>query len=584
MKLSKLIGYIITGAIISGFSINPSKTGINLLQKINIMPENEKVLVWIYFTDKGLNDKLDELKISDYLTEKSIDRRLKRTTGNNYFNESDLPVNNNYINDITDAGIKIRHKSKWFNAVSCFADKNQIEIALQKNFVSKIELVARYRKNPVVPELSAEDNPGKGNISYNNFTSINYGQSLAQDSLINVPEVHNRGYTGEGVLIASFDAGFDNLNHICFNRIRDKGLRTFDFVNGDTIVANGNGRLGNGAHGTITLSLIAGYDPGFLVSPAFDSRYILAKTENTNSETPVEEDNWIAAAEWADSLGADIITCSLGYLSFEPPYTSYTWQSMDGNTALITRAADLAVSKGIVVVISAGNEGFNNSHNTLNAPADAFNVITVGSVNLNRQRSSFSSVGPTFDGRIKPEVMALGSFNYAARPGNGSTGYSSSSTGTSLACPMVAGVCALLLSAKNTLTPAEIKQILISTSDNNLSPDNLKGWGTVNASYAIDKALGLDINIPAEYRLSQNYPNPFNPGTTIRYSLSKPGFVQLKIYDISGKEISSLVSGNIDAGSYIQKFTPDNISGGIYFYSLNVNGITADTKKMIYLK
>ncbi|MBL8006766.1 MAG: S8 family peptidase, partial [Ignavibacteria bacterium] len=407
---------------------------------------------------------------------------------------------------------------------------------------------------------------------------------LAQDSLINVPEVHNRGYTGEGVLIASFDAGFDNLNHICFNRIREKGLRTFDFVNGDTIVANGNGRLGNGAHGTITLSLIAGYDPGFLVSPAFDSRYILAKTENTNSETPVEEDNWVAAAEWADSLGADIITCSLGYLSFEPPYTSYTWQSMDGNTALITRAADLAVSKGIVVVISAGNEGFNNSHNTLNAPADAFNVITVGSVNLNRQRSSFSSVGPTFDGRIKPEVMALGSFNYAARPGNGSTGYSSSSTGTSLACPMVAGVCALLLSAKNTLTPAEIKQILISTSDNNLSPDNLKGWGTVNASYAIDKALGLDINIPAEYRLSQNYPNPFNPGTTIRYSLSKPGFVQLKIYDISGKEISSLVSGNIDAGTYIQKFTPDNISGGIYFYSLNVNGITADTKKMIYLK
>ena len=584
MKLSKLIGYIITGAIISGFSINPSKTGINLLQKINIMPENEKVLVWIYFTDKGLNDKLDELKISDYLTEKSIDRRLKRTTGNNYFNESDLPVNNDYINEITDAGIKIRHKSKWFNAVSCFADKNQIEIALQKNFVSKIELVARYRKNPVVPEFSAEDNPGKGNVTYNNFTSINYGQSLAQDSLINVPEVHNRGYTGEGILIASFDAGFDNLNHICFNRIREKGLRTFDFVNGDTIVANGNGRLGNGAHGTITLSLIAGYDPGFLVSPAFDSRYILAKTENTNSETPVEEDNWVAAAEWADSLGADIITCSLGYLSFEPPYTSYTWQSMDGNTALITRAADLAVSKGIVVVISAGNEGFNNSHNTLNAPADAFNVITVGSVNLNRQRSSFSSVGPTFDGRIKPEVMALGSFNYAARPGNGSTGYSSSSTGTSLACPMVAGVCALLLSAKNTLTPAEIKQILISTSDNNLSPDNLKGWGTVNASYAIDKALGLDINIPAEYRLSQNYPNPFNPGTTIRYSLSKPGFVQLKIYDISGKEISSLVSGNIDAGTYIQKFTPDNISGGIYFYSLNVNGITADTKKMIYLK
>jgi hypothetical protein len=590
MKSQKLIlNYVFTFisvlliTLFSGQIFQNSKSGINLSKKLNCVSDDEKILVWIYFNDKGNSDITDRNEMKNYLTDKSIERRILRAGNKNIFSDSDLPVNSEYIKRITELGITIKHKSKWFNSVSCYAAKNQIELAERLDIVKQIELVVKYRKS-LSDQLSSDFISEDKKIQTDNPESINYGPSLAQDTLINVPQVHSRGITGEGILIASFDAGFDNLQHICFQKIREKGLRTYDFVNGDTIVANGAGREGNGAHGTLTLSLAGGYDPGFLVSPAFDSKYILAKTENTNSETPLEEDNWVAAAEWADSLGADIITSSLGYLNFESPYTSYTWEDMNGSTALITRAADIAVSKGIVVVISAGNDGYNASHNTLNAPADAFNVITVGSVNINRQRSSFSAVGPTADGRIKPEVMALGNYNVCARPGNNNTGYTTSNTGTSLACPMVAGVCALILCANNSLTPAEVKEILLSTSDNNVSPNNLSGWGTVNASYAVEKATGKGVYIPSEYQLFQNYPNPFNPVTTINYKLSTSGFVTVRIFSVSGKEISTIVNQQQGAGSYSIKYFAENISSGIYFYSLYVNGNLSDTKKLAFIK
>ncbi len=177
--------------------------------------------------------------------------------------------------------------------------------------------------------------------------------------LINVPIAHDSGYKGQGIMVASFDAGFDNLQHPVFDSIRARGLRTYDFVNHDTIVGNQTGQMGEGSHGTLTLSLVGGFRPGNLISPAFRSNYILAKTENTESETPLEEDNWIAAAEWADSLGADIITSSLIYIGMDSgSVRSYDWTWMNGDSCVITIGADLAVNKGILVCNSAGNEDF----------------------------------------------------------------------------------------------------------------------------------------------------------------------------------------------------------------------------------
>ncbi len=409
--------------------------------------------------------------------------------------------------------------------------------------------------------------------------------------IINAPIAHDSGYKGQGVMIASFDAGFDNLSHPVFDSIRARGLRTYDFVNHDTNVANENGQMGDGSHGTATLSLIAGYKPGNLISPAFRSRYILAKTENTDSETPLEEDNWIAAAEWADSLGADIITSSLGYLGMDQGSShTYDWTWMNGDSCVITKGADLAVNKGIIVCNSAGNEGFHSTHNTLMAPADADSVITVGSVNSNKQRSAFSSVGLSTDGRIKPDICALGNGNIVAESGSGSTGYSSGS-GTSFSCPMTAGVCAVILSANHSLTPMQVRQLLIQTADSTSAPNRRRGWGLINCWESVKLAKNLTsvntntiASVIQGYELNQNVPNPFNPSTTISYSLKANSNVSIKIYNILGREVSTLVNERQNAGSYSISFNGSNLSSGVYFYSLIADGNFVGTKRMLLLK
>ena len=235
--------------------------------------------------------------------------------------------------------------------------------------------------------------------------ALDYGPSLGQLAQIKVPEVHDMGLHGEGVVVGVFDAGFSNLAHEAFAGLRI--LASHDFVNGDEDVGDGADR-GEGSHGTQTLSTLAGYKPGQLIGPAFAASVLLAKTENTESETPVEEDNWAAAAEWAEALGVDVVSSSLGYLDYDGPYPSYSWADMNGERAISTRAAERAASLGVVVVNSAGNSGFNPDHNTLGAPADGRRVLAVAAVSSSGRRADFSSVGPSADGRVKPDLAAQG--------------------------------------------------------------------------------------------------------------------------------------------------------------------------------
>lgn len=570
------------------------KLGKNVISELNVRSNEEKILVWVEFTDKGNNVSSKLSHPETFLTKRAIDRRMKVKPLNALVDYTDIPLNPVYLNELKNSGIEIKNKSKWFNRVSCYANKVQLEQLVNNNFVSKVDLVRTFKKNPDDLELKKNyetiqpDNSGsQNNIQY----SLNYGNSLEQMELINAPIAHDSGYKGQGVLIASLDAGFDNLQHPAFDSIRARGLRTYDFVNHDTNVANQNGQMGEGSHGTQTLSLVGGYKPGSLISPAFRSQFILAKTENTDSETPLEEDNWIAAAEWADSLGADVITSSLGYIDMDPGSVhSYDWTWMNGDSCVVTIGADLAVNKGIIVCNSAGNEGFNATHNTLGAPSDGDSVICVGSVNTNRNRSSFSSVGLSVDGRIKPDVCALGNGNIVAAPGAGNTGYTSGS-GTSFSCPMTAGVAAVILSANHNLTPMQVRQVLTQTADSSFAPNRRRGWGLINCWEAVKLArnilTGVSSNINSvaqEYSLSQNYPNPFNPSTVISYTLKGNSFISFKVYNILGKEVSTMVNERQSAGNYTVDFNGNNLSSGTYFYALYADGNLVSAKRMTLLK
>jgi subtilisin family serine protease len=267
-------------------------------------------------------------------------------------------------------------------------------------------------------------------------------------------------------------------------------------------------------------------------------------------------------------LGADIITSSLGYLEFnEPP--NYTWQSMDGNTARITKAADLAVRKGMIVISSIGNDGLNQFPNTINAPADGDSVISVGAVFLNKQRAPFSSYGPTVDGRIKPDLMALGINNTTARFGEGGAGYLNSYSGTSLACPMVAGVCAMILSANSNLSPMQVRDLLRETADSSIRPNNFRGWGIVNAFSAIQRSINAFI--PSDFELQQN--------------LKKDAEISLIVYDLTGKEITRILDNVFySAGTKEIPFDFSRFSSGVYLYSLLANGNFVDSKKMVFIK
>lgn len=638
-----------------------------LKSKLTEISNDEEVLVWINFTDKGSGLNKYTANPASVVSDKSLKRRSKVLPEGELIHFEDLPVNSNYIDGLAGKGFKVKQKSKWLNAVSGYANKSLLERIEALPFVKSIDIVYKLRK----PEPAKDESSSFNKISQpEGIYSFNYGQSFTQVQQINVPAVHNLGYTGSSVTICVLDAGFNRLTHESFSTINI--IAAWDFVNGDPDVTNG---AGSGTHGTQTLSTIGGFKEGSLIGPAFGAAYILAKTENTESETPIEEDNWIAAVEWADSIGVDVTSTSLGYIDFDPPFTSYTWQSMDGNTCRITIAADLAVKKGIVVLNSAGNSGFHSTRNTLGAPSDGDSVIAVGAVTSTGNRSSFSSVGPTVDGRIKPDIMAMGSSVRVASPSS-NTGYTYSS-GTSFSCPLAAGVAALVLDVNPNLTPMQVRDALRNTASRSNNPDREYGWGildalaaieffpvpvelisfagkifenkiqlawttgteTNNLGFEIEKKINnkfttlgfaegngnstelinysfVDINPSAgkniyrlkqldydgsfeysktvevdffvkDFSLSQNYPNPFNPLTNIEYRTSNFGFVTLKIFDLLGNEIATLVNEAQEPGKYEVEWNAEGFASGVYIYQISAIGEAREftaSKKLLLMK
>lgn len=452
-------------------------------------PQNSEVLVWLTFKDKGPNAEQNFSSPQSIVSEKSLQRRAKVFKINSLLDASDLPIYTNYLNAVEAKGFELKHKSKWLNSVSGYIQLSELNSIAILPFVQQIDLVARLKRNYEESEAQFEIDINQIDNSKPQSPNVfDYGNSQTQLQQISVPSVHNLGYTGQGVTVCVMDAGFNRLSHEVFSTMNI--IAAYDFVNHDPDVGDGSD-MGTGSHGTQTLSAIGGFKEGKLIGPAFGANFILAKTENTDSETPVEEDNWIAALEWADSIGVDVTSTSLGYIGFDSPFVGYTWQSMNGNTARITIAADLAVKKGIVVVNSAGNEGYDATHNTLGAPSDGDSVIAVGAVGSSGTRSSFSSVGNTVDGRIKPDVMAMGSGVTLASPFSNTT-YTTGS-GTSFSCPLAAGVAALILSFYPNLTAIQVRDAMRNTASRNQNPDREYGWGILNTLSAINYTTPVEL-------------------------------------------------------------------------------------------
>nr|MBN2276970.1 S8 family peptidase [candidate division Zixibacteria bacterium] len=443
----------------------------------------DKCKIWVFFTDKGFPDEAGRksaiANLADRYTRRSLERRIRRSDNPEIFSFADIPVNQDYVSQLSAAGFKVIYQSRWLNAVSGMADKATIESLAALSFVCKIQPVAVARRIPIpdgdIKDISIPPETKKPSDILPDSVRDWYGYSYTQLNMVNIPLMHQLGYTGEGILIGIFDTGFD-LDHPAFSHLNICDRCKYDFVFDDTSVGDIDNSPAAPAHGTATLSIIGGKEDSVFVGGAYEASFLVAKTERVEEEIEAEEDYWVAAAEWADSLGADVISSSLGYFDW------YTYEDLDGKTALVTIAAEQAAANGIVVVNSAGNENLNAWH-YVTPPADGPSVIAVGAVNSLGIIASFSSAGPTYDGRVKPDVVAMGVNVYKADYQTGSYGTGS---GTSYACPATAAAAALLLEVHPDWSPLDLKDAMIHSANRYNTPDTLYGYGLYNTFKAAD--------------------------------------------------------------------------------------------------
>ena len=506
--------------------------------------------VWVYF------DKKDSKRIVD-LDSASIERRIKHgIVGPTKY---DYLINQSYIDRIKRLKVEIKNQSRWLNAISVIADMQKINLINKLAFVKKIEPVYRHTKKKSIQAVGDRNNQSR---------DIEYGSSYDQVEQINCLIPHIAGYFGQGVRVLYLDTGYE-LGHTAYDSLNL--IAQYDFVNNDENTANETDQEitdNQDDHGTICLSVIAGHAPGNLIGPAFKSEYLLAKTEIMAEEIQQEEDNYVAALEWGESLGADIACASLGYLDW------YSYEDLDGNSATTTIAVDIASNLGVLCINSAGNEGDDPWYYII-APADADSVISVGAVNRDGTIANFSSRGPTYDGRIKPEVCALGVSAFCVRS-NTENDYRAAS-GTSFSAPLAAGAAAVILSANPEWTNMQVREAIMMTASLSNIPDNIYGYGILNTwaaiNYQFTTGLKNEEIIPNVLKVFDAYPNPFNPATFIRVqSESIIPNLTLSIFNIYGQLIQTLEKETTNANRIDIKWDGNRNSSGVYFIKIDWPG------------
>lgn len=470
---------------------------------------------------------------SKYLSAKAIDRRRKQ---NIIIDETDLPVNPNYIDSIRLAGnVIILDRSKWLNQVciettdAAALDKiNHFSFVIASQPLMRPVSIQTPDNNKFNEEVIGATN-GTGSNNIDDFYT--YGNATGQIHIHEGEYLHNKGFHGEGMLMAILDAGFYHyLSLPAFDSVRNNGQvkETYDFVKNETSVDEDH------AHGMQCFSIIAGNIPGQLVGSCPKASYYLYRTEDVSSESPVEEQYWTAAAERADSIGVDVITTSLGYNTFDSPAFNHTYTDMNGNTTIIAKAADLAAKKGILVLVAAGNEG-NKTWHFIITPADADSVLTVGAVDASGTPAAFSSYGPSSDGHIKPGVASVGVATALSSP----AGAISADNGTSFATPNLAGLVTCLWQAFQEFSNMDIIQAVERSSSIYNNPDDRIGYGIPNFRIAYEDLTQQRISKNMDAILGNKnikiFPNPFRDKFSVLLRPSVSGTGAFALYTTSGK-------------------------------------------------
>ena len=481
---------------------------------------------WVGFSDK----KGTWFSLSspwDYLSERAIQRRIRQ---NIIIDSLDLPVNQNYIDEVVKIGASFIHASKWLNGITVKAETDSFAVKVSKlPFVMEFQLTKGQAKKSAVQKF----NDTSGHIDFHIDKSF-YGLSVSQTSILNGQFLHNQNYLGQGMQIAVLDGGFyhaDRYPAMDSLWANNQILGTKDFVDPTVDFFKTH------YHGMSVLSCIGGNVPGKLIGTAPKASYWLIRSEDTGSEFLIEEDNWVAAAEFADSAGVDIINSSLGYTEFDDPQMNHTYYDLDGKTTRVTRGANIAASRGILVFSSAGNQG-NKPWKYLVAPSDGDKVTGVGAVNKDSIPAGFTSLGPAFGGKTKPNVTALG-WNTYLQKSDGSFGYLS---GTSFSSPVMAGMAACLWQSQPHATAEQIKSAIEMTAHLYGNPNDLMGFGIPDMYRAWQLLLNLSTSTPEVSKQWAAYPNPVSDVLILQNNNNQfQNEINIEVYTIEGKLVKKWI-------------------------------------------
>ncbi len=537
----------------------------------------EKTKYWIFLTDKhdllGKSTQVEE----GHLSNKALTRRALRGEARfeSMFALQDAPISNIYEEDLQERGLTIEQRSRWLNAVTARLTEEELEQVTHLPYVRSLRPVARLSPTVLEPTPISPVIPER--ISSNCPSSV-YGRSCSQLDIVNAIPAIEEDINGNGVTLGFLDTNYrvgqrSPLSHPSLTHIEknDQLKEVRNFTQRDS----SQPCLGTNDHGMAVASVAVGYDIGKIVGPGYGADIYAAVTECEPYERNIEEDNFVAAVEWMEAEGVDVITSSLGYLGFDPGQRSYTKDDLDGNTGLTTIAMDWAANRGIIPVTSSGNSG--PGRQTLGTPADGDSVIAVGAVSPFREIALFSSRGPTADGRVKPDVSAQGVSVYRA---TGESDYRFS-RGTSFSAPMVAGIITQILQVNPDLGPREVWEVLTSKASHANSPNNEHGWGIVDAHASITHAISLnrlqDNHPPNPDNLTIHtpYPNPFRDVVHFTLDAIQPvSHARLIIFDVLGREVGTVYQGPIQMGGMPLQFDGSHLPPGIYGYVLDFDGKT----------